>query len=816
MSLPQNSQNLPLDTKRHSMAHIMAAAVGQMFPETQFGVGPVIENGCYYDFILPRTLIPEDLPLIEAKMRELLKRHLSFKTQALSIEEAIIHFENAGQPLKVELLNDLRTKGTTSMTEEEKESLAAESKIKNIILDFGDVVFEKQHVAVVEYIASEYSLQDGQDYFGKKVWEESEKANNFLELEFWQNYAVQIGLQNSDGAKLFDKFINNNQTIKEVENFIRGKKQKGYKLFYLTNTKEKIFVTRTKAEIFSLFDGGVTDIEAGISKPNEQIYHFLLNKYSIKAAESVFIDDLVHNVEAAKEIGIAGIHYVKGETNLENEFNKLSSTIPTITLERIVDESTGEIVFEDLCKGPHIGHVKELKGLGFALDKFSASYWRGDQDRDIRMQRIYALVFETKDELEKFQSDREEAKKRDHRILNETQKYYTISDLVGSGLALFQPNGNIIRKNIQAYLWQLHKNKNYKEVWTPHMAKEILYQTSGHAKHYLDDMFSVYGGTSKENFYLKPMNCPHHMQLFADNKFSYRDMPIRYFEHATVYRDEKTGQLSGLTRVRNITQDDGHLFARLTQLEDEVSTIVEIIKEFMATFGMEPKWVSLSVRDSTDNWLGTNEMWETAENALKQAAIKHNIPHKMVEGEAAFYGPKLDFMFTDVIGRQQQLSTIQIDFNLPERFNLSFVNENGEDERPVVIHRAIAGSAERFMGVLIEHFGGRFPLWLAPTQVKILTINTQPETLEYVEKVKEILGETVLMKPLKYNEIRFEVDDRSESLGKKIREAEMQKVPVLIIVGPKDIAEGQVSVRTQEGESKVGLEGLGEFLKNLN
>jgi threonyl-tRNA synthetase len=815
MSISSNSQNLSLDTKRHSMAHIMAAAVGQMFPEAQYGVGPVIENGCYYDFILPRTLIPEDLPLIEEKMRELLKRHLSFKRQEISIEEAIIHFENAGQPLKVELLNDLRTKGTTSMSEEERESLTSKSKIKNIILDFGDVVFEKQHVAVVKYLKSEYSLEDGKDYLGKKAWEESEKTNSFLELEFWQNYAVKIGLENSDGANLFDKFINSNDTIKEVEDFIKDKKQKGYKLFYLTNTKEKIFETRTKAEIFSLFDGGVTDIEAQISKPEKEIYKFLLDKYSINSGESIFIDDLKNNVEAAKEAGLNGIHFIKGETNLEQEFSKLSSTTPTITLYRLVDENTGEIVFEDLCKGPHIEHVKELKHAGFALDKFSASYWRGDQERDIRMQRIYALVFETKEELTEFQTAREEAKKRDHRVLNETQKYYTISDLVGSGLALFQPNGNIIRKNIQAYLWQLHKNKNYKEVWTPHMAKELLYQTSGHAKHYLDDMFSVYGGTSKENFYLKPMNCPHHMQLFADNQFSYRDMPIRYFEHATVYRDEKTGQLSGLTRVRNITQDDGHLFARLTQLEDEVSTIVEIIKEFMATFGMEPKWVSLSVRDSSDNWLGTNEMWETAEKALKQAAIKHNIPHKVVEGEAAFYGPKLDFMFTDVIGRQQQLSTIQIDFNLPERFNLSFVNENGEDERPVVIHRAIAGSAERFMGVLIEHFGGRFPFWLAPTQVKILTINTQPETLEYVEKVTSILNETVLMRPLKYNEIRFEVDDRSESLGKKIREAEMQKIPVLIIVGPKDIAENQVSVRTQEGESKVGVDGLSEFLKGV-
>lgn len=617
MSISQNSQNIALDTKRHSMAHIMASAVKDMFPETQFGVGPVIENGCYYDFILPRTLIPEDLPLIEEKIRELLGRNLAFKRQEVSLEEAINLFTELNQPLKVELLNDLATRGTTSMSEEEK-------------ADFGD------------------------------------------------------------------------------------------------------------------------------------------NQGSL-----------------------------------------------VITIYRLVDEDTGEVLFEDLCKGPHVGSIGEMKSIGFALDKFSASYWRGDQKRDIRMQRLYALVFDTKEELKDFQTQREEAKKRDHRVLNNQLKLYTISELVGSGLALMQPKGNIIRRLIQNYLWQLHKPKSYSEVWTPHIAKEELYQTSGHAKHYLDDMFSVYGGTSKEKFYLKPMNCPHHMQLFADNQFSYRDMPIRYFEHATVYRDEKTGELSGLTRVRNITQDDGHLFCRLTQLSYEVDTIVEVIKEFMATFGMSPKWVSLSVRDNTDAWLGTDEMWDTAQKALKDAAIKHNIPYKIVEGEAAFYGPKLDFMYTDVIGREWQLSTIQVDFNLPQRFDLSFINENGENERPVVIHRAIGGSSERFMGVLIEHYAGRFPFWLSPVQIKILTINTQPETIEYVAKIKEILNDTVLMKPLKYNEIRFEVDDRSESLGKKIREAQNQKIPVILIVGPKDIAENLVSVRTQEGESKVGIEELEEHLKNL-
>jgi threonyl-tRNA synthetase len=272
----------------------------------------------------------------------------------------------------------------------------------------------------------------------------------------------------------------------------------------------------------------------------------------------------------------------------------------------------------------------------------------------------------------------EEAKKRDHRILGKKLKLFTVSDMVGSGLPLIQPNGMIIREAIREYLWDLHKDKGYLRVCTPHLAKEELYQTSGHAGKYLEDMFSVYGGTSKENFFLKPMNCPHHMQLFADNQFSYRDMPVRYFEPATVYRDEKTGQLSGLTRVRSITQDDGHLFCRVSQIKEEVSVIVDIIKEFYTTFGlMDGYWVSLSIRDplTPEKYLGGDDVWEIAEKALEEAAIANGLNYKPMPGEAAFYGPKLDFMFKDAIGREWQLATIQCDFNQPNRFQLSYKNE---------------------------------------------------------------------------------------------------------------------------------------------
>ena len=330
----------------------------------------------------------------------------------------------------------------------------------------------------------------------------------------------------------------------------------------------------------------------------------------------------------------------------------------------------------------------------------------------------------------------EEAKKRDHRILGQRLKLFTISPLVGSGLPLMQPKGMVIRKAIEDYLREMHADKGYDRVRTPHLAKEELYITSGHAEKFGDELFRVQG--ADEKFFMKPMNCPHHMQIFADNQFSYRDMPIRYFEPATVYRDEKTGQLSGLTRVRAITQDDGHLFCRVGQISEEVGTIVDIIKQFYTTMGMiEGYRVRLSVRGPEGKYLGSDEVWEQAEGALRDASEKYELPYRIGIDEAAFYGPKLDFMFKDAIGREWQLATIQCDFNLPVRFDLSYVNEQGEKERPVVIHRAISGSLERFMGVMIEHFGGAFPVWLAPRQVTVIPVADVFN--DYAQEVKTIL-----------------------------------------------------------------------------
>ena len=457
--------------------------------------------------------------------------------------------------------------------------------------------------------------------------------------------------------------------------------------------------------------------------------------------------------------------------------------------------------FSDLCRGGHIENVKDIKDGSFKLDRIAGAYWRGNEKNKM-LTRIYGLAFNTKEELDDYLIQQEEARKRDHRKIGKELKLFTISELVGAGLPLLQPKGMIIRKEIEDFLWSLHKNKGYGRVWSPHIAKQSLYETSGHAAKFGEELFRIKGGD--EEFFMKPMNCPHHMQIFADNQFSYRDMPVRYFEPATVYRYEKAGQLSGLTRVRSITQDDGHLFCRVSQIGEEVSTIVMIIKSFYETMGMmDGYWVRLSVRgDDKSKYLGNDEVWNKAENALEIAAKENKLNYRIGRDEAAFYGPKLDFMFKDAIGREWQLATIQCDFNLPERFELKFINEKGEEERPVVIHRAISGSLERFMGVMIEHFAGAFPLWLSPVQVIILPISEHQK--EYADSIYQKLKEF---------DIRVELDDSNESLGKRIRNAKMQKIPYVVVIGDK---EKEANIITVEGRTEK-LEGLTteKFLEKL-
>lgn len=456
--------------------------------------------------------------------------------------------------------------------------------------------------------------------------------------------------------------------------------------------------------------------------------------------------------------------------------------------------SQGE--FEDLCTGPHLPKTGMIKAL--KLERVTRAYWRGDQNNK-QLNRVYGTAFWKKSDMDTYYEMLEEAKKRDHRIIANQMKLFTISPLVGSGLPLFQPNGMVIRKEIEDFLWDLHKTRGYKRVWTPHVAKKALYETSGHAAKFGDELFKVKG--KDDEFFMKPMNCPHHMQIFADNYFSYKDLPIRYFEPATIYRDELSGTLSGLTRVRSITQDDGHLFVRQDQIEEEVGVIVQIIREFFDTMGLTDYWVSLSVRDDEkDKYLGSDDIWENAERALENAARQNELPYRRIEGEAAFYGPKLDFMFKDCINREWQLSTIQCDFNLPERFDLNYVNEESKKERPVVIHRAIAGSLERFMGIIIEHFAGKFPLWLAPVQVKIL--NIADRHIEYCDNVR---------KQFESEDFRVETNYDHLTMGNKVRIAQEEKVPYVIVLGDNDIENKTVSVRNRE--NKTSTYSIEEFLE---
>lgn len=460
--------------------------------------------------------------------------------------------------------------------------------------------------------------------------------------------------------------------------------------------------------------------------------------------------------------------------------------------------------FTDLCRGGHTDSVKkDIVTDSWKLERIAGAYWRGNEQNKM-LTRIYGLAFDTKAELETYITQQEEAKKRDHRKIGKEMKLFTLSPLIGSGLPLMQPRGMIIRKAIEDYLWSLHKTEGYDRVWTPHIAKEDLYITSGHAAKFGDELFRVSG--KEEKFFLKPMNCPHHMQIFADNQFSYRDLPVRYFEPATVYRDEKTGQLAGLTRVRAITQDDGHLFCRDTQIGQEVSTIVTIIKTFYESIGMmSDYWVRLSTRgDDKSLYLGSDDIWNKAETALEQAAKDNKLNYKHGKGEAAFYGPKLDFMFKDSIGREWQLATIQCDFNLPERFNLSFTNEKGEKERPVVIHRAISGSLERFMGILIEHFAGNFPLWLSPVQVAII-----PVSENHNEKALE------LSSALKKADIRVDTLLYKDGLGKKIRHVKVDKIPYWIVVGDKEVADHSFTLEHRSG-SKIERMAHETLINHLN
>ena len=584
----------PIETRRHSAAHVMAAAIKRLFPEAKFGVGPVVENGFYYDINIGRPVAPEDLKAIDKEMRRIVSENPAFVREELSIDEAIKLFQEMGQVYKVELLSDLKTKGTTKV-----------------------------------------SVEEAQD----------------------------VDPQN---------------------------------------------------------------------------------------------------------VGVASIY------------------------------RTGEFI--DLCRGPHVTEAKEI-GV-WKLAKVAGAYWRG-KETNPQMQRIYGLCFATKEELEAYEFMMAEAEKRDHRKLGKELGLFIFSDLVGPGLPLWTPKGTVMRELVNDFVWSLRKPHGYRRVTIPHITKKDLYETSGHWAKYADDLFKIQ--TREEHLYaMKPMNCPHHTQIYASESRSYRELPVRYAETTMVYRDEQSGELSGLARVLAITQDDAHVFCRAAQVREEAEIIWQIITDFYGAFGftLTPR---LSRRDpaKAEKYLGSPEEWEKAEASLREILEEKGLAWVDGLGEAAFYGPKIDFIGTDAIGRQHQVATIQLDFNQPKNFGLTCINEQGEKEPILMIHCAIMGSIERFLSVIIEHFAGVFPVWLSPVQIVILPVADRHADFAHA-----------LRKELESHDLRIEVDDSTESVGKKIRNAEKGKSPVMLVVGDKEMEGGPLTVR-RHGEKDQQLIEKATFIEQI-
>ena len=460
--------------------------------------------------------------------------------------------------------------------------------------------------------------------------------------------------------------------------------------------------------------------------------------------------------------------------------------------------------FTDLCRGGHVENPsKEISPDSFKLDRVAGAYWRGDEKNKM-LTRIYGLAFETKEELEQYINQREEAKKRDHRKLAKEQDLLVFSDLVGTGMPMFTPKGNAVRNSIIEFSRELNKKLGFEEVHTPNFNKAELFKISGHYDKYKEDMFTVRSQYSEEDFFLKPMNCPQHTQIYASRPRSYRDLPIRYSDFANLYRDERPGELTGLIRLRCFAQDDGHLFCRRDQVEEEISNILGAIETALKIYKID-YWMRLSLRDpeNKEKYLGTDEIWESSQEIMKRLLDQKKIKYKQAEGEAAFYGPKIDIMAVDALGREWQISTVQLDFNQPGRFELTYADSDGTKKTPVMIHRALIGSPDRFMGILIEHYAGAFPLWLSPVQVKVIPVRVSHN--EYARKVFEALKE---------NGIRAEIDENDENLGSKVRDAKNNKIPYWLVIGDKEVLVGKVNLESRDNGT-LGQISPDELLEKL-
>ena len=444
--------------------------------------------------------------------------------------------------------------------------------------------------------------------------------------------------------------------------------------------------------------------------------------------------------------------------------------------------------FTDLCLGGHVKNTSDIPADAFKLTKVSGAYFRGDETKPM-MQRVYGVAFATKAELDDYLRRQEEAKARDHRKLGRELDLYVTSDMVGAGLPMFTPRGTVLREEIAELSNSLREEIGFQKVWIPHMTKKDLYEKSGHWAKFGGELFLVQSQETSDQFVLKPMNCPHHGRIFASKVRSYRDMPQRYLETTTVYRDEKSGELGGLSRVRSITQDDSHDFCRPDQIETEITNLLSAVKTIYDIFDMKLR-VRLSYRDDSDAYLGDIALWESAQKQLKDAVLRlGDIDYYEQEGEAAFYGPKIDFMATDALGREHQLATAQLDFVQPERFELEYIDQDGVAQRPVMIHCALLGSIERFLSVYIEHTAGKFPVWVAPEQLRIVKVKDN-------DAINQMIDDLTVS--AKEHGVRYTVDDSNNSIGKKVRAAELYKVPYVIVVGDKEAESGKIGVRIRK------------------
>jgi len=530
------------------------------------------------------------------------------------------------------------------------------------------------------------------------------------------------------------------------------------------------------AEPFERFETSVDEALAWAVENGQPYKQELLN--DLKRAGTTVAKDL-----DAAELGLAA----EGDGKIEN-----------VSFYRNGD-------FTDLCRGPHVESTDKVGA--FKLMRVSGAYWRGKEGNP-QMQRIYGVAFSTPKELRQHLDMLEEAKKRDHRKLGQELDLFVFSDLVGSGLPLFTPRGTVLREELANYSNELRQNRGFEKVSIPHITKKDLYEVSGHWAKFGDELFLVKSQETSDDLVMKPMNCPHHTQIFASKARSYRDLPIRYLDTTMVYRDEKSGELGGLSRVRSITQDDSHAFCRQDQIEKVIAELLEAAGELYATIGMKLH-VRMSYRDESDAYLGPQELWQSAQSQLKNAVVANKLEYFEQDGEAAFYGPKIDFMATDALGRQHQLATVQLDFVMPERFGLEYTAEDGGRQHPVMIHCALLGSLERFLSVYIEHTAGKFPVWLAPEQVRLISVNQEEKTVSFANKVTEQgrkLG------------LRIVVDNDNESVGKKIRNAELMKVPYTVVLGEKEIESGQVVPRIRKDmavSEQVEARSVEEFLKTV-